>query len=424
LKFPFIPPAGTEPFARLHQANLLLLGLMPAALLLARGGAEVVMAVIGLSFLWVTIAGRKWSNLAGGTVAVLLATWLVLNLVISPQAMDPAQSFARSLVWIRFIMFFAAISTWLVRSPRDLRILLAMWSVTLALGMLDGFVQYVSGVSLSGREAITNRLTGPLDRPNIGMLTARIGFPLLAMALFLLNGDRASLRRISAIVAFSLVAFAFIILSGERTAAILTMLSIVFGAVLVIFLVRPLRIYGLLMTLAVPAAFLLLYRLSDAVRDRVAAFWTDIDHFWASPYGGIFRVAFEIWQHFPLAGSGMKGYQDACEILGLARPLHPCFQHAHNIYLEWLSETGLVGLSCLLVFIAFLVWPVLRLTWLRPDRRLTGAALCGGLIVTLFPLAATQSFFSNWPAMLMWTAFGVIAGVTRLAQQARPDTPG
>src|SRR3546814_1680781 len=87
-----------------------------------------------------------------------------------------------------------------------------------------------------------------------------------------------------------------------------------------------------------------------------------------------------------------------------------CYPHAHNIYLEWLSESGLVGFICFVTFVALLVWPVLRLTWTRSDRRLTGAALCGGLIVTLFPVAATQSFFSNWPAMVVWTALGVEIG--------------
>lgn len=419
----FFLPASTGPFARLRHANLVLLGLMPAALLLARGGAEVIMAVIGLSFLWVTVAERRWSNLTERTVAVLLVTWLLLNLVVSPLAIEPMVSFSRSLLWLRFVMLFAATSTWLLQSRDDLKLLLAFWATTLALGMLDGFVQLATGTSLSGNLiASANRLTGPLDRPNIGMFTARTGFPLLAAVLLLMDGGSLPLRRVFPVAAFAAIAFAFIILTGERTAAVLTMLSLIASAGIIVLLVPAWRIYGLTLAAAVPAALLVLFELSVDVQQRAGQFWTDISDFWSSPYGRIFHAAFEIWERNPVTGAGLKGFQNACRVLLSPDMADACHPHAHNIYLEWLSESGLVGLVCFIAFVALLAWRVLRLTWTRPDRRLTGAALCCGLIITLFPVAATQSFFSNWPAMLTWMALGVVAGVERIAQRATPDT--
>src|SRR3546814_6987242 len=61
--------------------------------------------------------------------------------------------------------------------------------------MLDGYVQLLTGTSLSGNIATGERLTGPLDRPNIGMFTARMGFPLLAAALTLAASKRISASR-------------------------------------------------------------------------------------------------------------------------------------------------------------------------------------------------------------------------------------
>lgn len=417
----FLLPAGTEPFARLRYANLVLLGLMPAALLLARGGAEVIMAVIGLSFLWVTVAERRWGNLTERTVAILLVTWLLLNLIISPLAIEPAVSFSRSLLWLRFVVFFAATSTWLLRSRDDLKLLLVFWSITLALAMLDGFVQLATGTSLTGNAISANRLTGPLDRPNIGMFTARAGFPLLAAALLLIGDRSLTVSRVLPVTVFAATAFAFIILTGERTAAVLTMLSLIAGAGIIVLLIPAWRIFGLTLAAAVPVALLALFELSADVQQRVGQFWTDISNFGASPYGRIFHAAFEIWQRNPVTGAGLKGFQNACHVLLSPDMADACHPHAHNIYLEWLSESGLVGFTCFAAFVALLTWRVLRLTWTRPDRRLTGTALCGGLIVTLFPVAATQSFFSNWPAMLVWMALGAIAGMERIARRATPD---
>ena len=419
----FFMPDRTEPFARLRYANLLLFGLMPAALLLARGAAEVIMAVIGLSFLWVTIAERRWNNLTERTIAILLVTWLLLNLVISPLALEPMVSYSRSLLWLRFVIFFAAASTWLLRSRKDLRILLVLWSVTLALAMLDGYVQFATGTSLSGNVMQTARLTGPLDRPNIGIFTARIGFPLLGMAFLLVGSRRLQTGRLLAITGFAVIAFVFIILTGERTAAVLTMMSVIAGAAIVVLLVPGWRLYGFMLAAAVPAGLLGLFALSRDVQIRVSQFWQDVSHFWSSPYGKIYHAAFEIWKHNPVTGAGLKGFQNACETQLPSAMDGACYPHAHNIYLEWLSESGLLGLACFLLFVAVLAFLVLRLVMTRPDRRLIGAALCGGLIVTLFPVAATQSFFSNWPAMLAWTTLSAVAGITHIAQKDAPDRP-
>lgn len=406
--------AGQDPFDHLRRANLVLLALLPAALLLSRGVAEVIVAIIGLSFLMATVARRQWANLAEPAVVILIVTWVVLNLVISPLALKPETSFARSLPWLRFIVFFAATAMWLLRSPEDLKIVLIVWSVTLALAMLDGYVQLVTGRSLSGHPIMGNRLSGPLVRPNIGMFVARIGFPLLAVALILSASRARVTEKFLGLVLFTAIAFAFVLLSGERTAAILTTLALLCGtAVVIIFMPRQ-RLWGCLAALAVPASLLLLFFLNGTVRTRFAEFCTVIGNFWSSIYGEIFTAASRLWELYPITGVGLKGFQDACRA-NLPELAKACHQHAHNIYLEWLSETGLVGFACFLAFVAAIVTPVVRLAFVRTDQRLVAAALLGGLIVTLFPLAATQSFFSNWPAMVMWAALAVIFATTRIA---------
>jgi len=414
---------GAEPFGRLRQANLILLGLMPAALLLARGGAEIIMAVIGVSFLCSTVGQRKWDNLTEPVVAILLVTWILLNLVISPLAIEPAVSFSRSLLWLRFVMFFAATATWLLRDIRDLKVVLALWAATLALAMLDGYVQLATGTSLSGHRRDGSRLTGPLERPNIGMFVTRMGFPLLAIAMLLRERREKAGPRLFLLVFFALTAFAFVILSGDRTASVLTVLAILSGAGIVVVFIPRLSLYAALLVAVVSAILVLLFIVDKAVQDRVLSLWETLNNFWSSPYGKIFHAAFKIWQQEPITGAGLKGFQNACQTLLPPSMADACHPHAHNIYLEWLSESGLIGATGFVAFVVTAAVMVLRLTLARPDRRLTGAVLCGGLIVTLFPVAATQSFFSNWPAMVLWTALGVIVAVARIGIGTPADEP-
>lgn len=412
------PPVSGERFDWLRRSSLLLLGVLPAAMLLSRGAAEIIVGLIGLAFVVSTVAEKRWDRLTELTVAVLIVTWVLLNVAVSPFAFDPASSFSRSLPWVRFVLFFAATITWLIRSRDDLKFLLIFWSAILAMVLADGYVQLISGTSLSGHAMMGNRLTGPLDRPNIGIFVTRIGFPLLAIALLLAGETRRRTYFIAVAIAAA-AAGVFVLLTGERTAAALTLLgALSISAVLIFFMPRQ-RVYGMLMAAAVPAGLLAVFSLSDTVRVRTVELLSVVENFWSSVYGKIFSVAIRLWEQHPIAGVGLKNFADACH--ASLPDVDRCYRHAHNIYLEWLSEAGLIGFVCLLAFIAAVSFPVLRVT-LIADKRLVGAALIAGLIVTLFPFAATQSFFSNWPALVMWSSLAVLAATTRIALQTHQQT--
>jgi O-antigen ligase len=404
----------------LRRANLFFLGILPGALLLSRGAAEVLIGLISLSFLICILAERRWDYLTEPVVMILIATWLVLNLIVSPLAFSPEASFGRSLPWLRFVLFFAATVMWLLRSPDDFKFVLIAWSAILALAILDGYVQLATGMSLSGHVIQGNRLTGPLNRPNIGIFVARSAFPLLAIAL-LLSSERRTAGGYIAIAVLAAAAFVFVLLTGERTAAMLTLLAALTLAAIVVFFMPGRRWIGALLAVVVPGSMLLLFHASKTVQVRTAEFWSVVDNFWTSVYGRIFASAFKLWERNPLTGVGLKNFEAACEASVPPVTTH-CYQHAHNIYLEWLSESGLVGLACFLAFVTAITMPVL-LVVSRAETRLVGAALICGLIVTLFPLAATQSFFSNWPAMVMWTALAVLTATARAASVSPRSFP-
>ena len=73
-----------------------------------------------------------------------------------------------------------------------------------------------------------------------------------------------------------------------------------------------------------------------------------------SQWGAHFITAYKIFQNKPLFGSGIKTFRDECkksdyeEIASLSKDKR-CNTHPHNLYLEILSETGI------LIFVSFLV---------------------------------------------------------------------
>ena len=78
----------------------------------------------------------------------------------------------------------------------------------------------------------------------------------------------------------------------------------------------------------------------------------------------IWKALVQIWEQHPLFGIGFHAIQGLPETSGLA---------AHNIILQFLVETGLMGLACLLVF-SVTIWAT-RSTR-GPRRALSAAFLC------------------------------------------------
>jgi len=388
---------------------------IPALLLFSRGSADAAASVIGVSYLAVAVARRQWGLATHPLLATLLGIWLLLNILVSPLAVDPSASFSRSVAWLRFALLFAATMTWLIRSRRDLHLIVGVWAATLAFSILDGLVQLLRGTSLTGNLMYAGvRITGPLDRPNIGMFVARFGFPLLAATPLLLTFNRSVPIRL-AVAAMVALGLAFILLTGERSAALLSLAGLV-TAVLGSILVFPrYRMHGLTVLLGIVITGGLIASISDRIADRIMQFGTVIRHFSSSHYAELFSIGLQVWRTYPVFGAGMKNFQDACWAIAAPQVSDGCPSHPHNNYIEWLAETGAVGFLGYLLFLGLLLsaaWPLLRGS---VTTRLTGLLVAGCLVLLLFPLIATQSLFSNWPALVFWTSLSLTMAIARLA---------
>lgn len=408
-------PAAQDWTALLRRINQVLFALLPVLLLFWRGGADAAASIIGISFLAVVIAKRQWGLATHPMLAALLGIWLLLNLLVSPLAVEPMMSFSRSIVWLRFALLFAAVLTWLIRSRSDLRLIAGIWTVTIAFCIVDGMVQLLRGTSLTGNPMYSSvRITGPLERPNIGMFVARIGFPLLAAAPLLLQGVRS--RAILATTAIMAVAgLAFILLTGERSAALLAVAGLLTAGLGCILVFPRYRLYSLSAVLLVCIVIAAIAATSERILSRITQLGDVLEHFSESHYAELFGIGLDVWRTYPVFGAGMKNFGDACWAISGSSVSDGCPTHPHNVYIEWLAETGAAGLLSYLVFLGLLLlaaWPLLRGS---ATARLVGVLVAGCLVVLLFPLIASQSLFSNWPALVYWCGLSLTMAIARLA---------
>ena len=99
---------------RMHLAATFFLSTIPAFLLFARGAADGAVVLIALLFLVRSAVHRDWSWVQQSDIAILLVIWLIMNLLVSPFAEFSGKSFGRSASWLRFVVFYAAVTRWIL----------------------------------------------------------------------------------------------------------------------------------------------------------------------------------------------------------------------------------------------------------------------------------------------------------------------
>ena len=205
----------------------------------------------------------------------------------------------------------------------------------------------------------------------------------------------------SAVVMLPVLAVIF--LSGERTASVLTLAGLV-AVVIGLFMVGGrARLLSIGLGLAGVAGIGVLLTFSSRIAGRLAALEHVISDYAASIYGQLALMGWRFFTEHPLTGIGMGAFEKVCKAQMPPESLEfGCYPHPHNIYMEWLSSSGLAGTVPWLVFVALVVWAGLRMIRFGQQQTVLVALYLGTLLVNLFPFAATQSAFSNWPAILTW----------------------
>lgn len=388
--------------------------LLPWMFLCSRAGMEIAAALIGVLFLWRSAAMRDWGWLREPAVRIALVAWgwLLLTSLLTP---DAAKVVGKAAPWVRFILLYAAMRYWLLPGKNAITLFGSMLMGFLLFCAGDTLWQYATGMSLTGHPVWeSGRLSGPLDTPKIGILMARFLLPALLLPLMFVRTRRHALL----IVAAAITAQLAILLTGERVAMGMSFTALLLIAALASWSEPRIRRHALLAAGLLLLATALLAATQPWVRDiavRTRAQLTDVAE---SSYGHVATAALLVGQHHPFFGVGYDQfrhrYTDYIEFKGNSRTPPEQFIHPHNPYLEWLASAGVPGL---LLFIGITA-ALLREAWLAARRAqglniLVPAAMLGIWLVHFFPFMPTQSYFSNWPGIMVWFTTGAVYALSR-----------
>lgn len=215
-----------------------------------------------------------------------------------------------------------------------------------------GAISYATGVDLFKQRPLTHgqRFAGPFDDPMnfahiYGMYAAfLVPFVLEALSEWK-HGNKKNKSQVLLVIAFVVTAFS-VALTLTRGA----WMGLSGALVVMLFIYR--RRLGIMIAAAGLVSALLLYGISTTFKTRVDQALNPSQSYDSERYN-LWRSNWEIFKDHPVFGIGHGDYKDYLptyfEKLGI--PADHFQSHAHNQYLQFLSNTGLAGFTFYMIFI-------------------------------------------------------------------------
>jgi O-antigen ligase len=279
---------------------------------------------------------------------------------------------------------------------------------------MDGYYQYFNNQNIFGLKVDGTRMSLLLsERSYLGGYIARI-FPLVLGFIFLnYNFEKKTL-----IIFFILLILTdvLIFITGERTAFGLLLISTLF-IIILISKYKKIRIITFFISLLIIVAITFIdpeiknrnidHTLSQVgiTEDSSKTYYFSLDHH---------RYLITSWNMFlsnPLFGKGPNTYRIFCKDKKYYYDEKSCSTHPHNIYIQLLAETGIIGTLPIIILSFYLILNSIRHIYLYNFKGIIllsdfQVCLYACFLITLWPLIPSQNFFNNWISVLYFLPIG------------------
>ena len=342
-----------------------------------------------------------------------------------------------SIFHFRFALFSLSIFFLIEYSTSDTskskKILLGIFMILILL-ILDSFLQFLSGKNIFGFEIKNDRVSGIFDDELIlGSFLLKV-FPLTIWLIYFSNFEISKYKNLL-IIFFSMYIIT-VYLSGERTSLFLIFLT----TILFMFYLHNLRTIllksFLIFLLFVMSTFITNFGKSDpfnrifinTFNQITNNFYTKKDiqldkkdlgdmtkdlkqniQIFSTDHNGHYLLAYYLFKQAPIFGKGPEGFRYYCRKVEYNSKIGICSTHPHNIFMQLLSETGLIGIFFYLFGLIFVIFSLLKIYKKNIDlkNKYNFYIVSIAIIVNFFPLLPSGNFFNNWISIISYYYIGI-----------------
>lgn len=391
-----------------------LIVLLPVLLITGPFLSDLAVSVISLIFIYFIIKYKKYYLLNNLFTKFFLIFWIYIlfnSLVINFDLTSLKISF----FYFRFLFFAICFSYLLDHDQNLLKKLFFSFIFSFILLIFDGYFQYFFGYNIIGLKLHEGPRVSSFfgDELILGSYLSRL-FPIFfGLTIFLYNNEKKKIFLIS--VLFILIE-GLIFISGERTAFFYVNLSAIF---IIIFINK----FKLLRIVTLFFSFLLIIGIiyfNDTAKKRVVDLTLEQmgmsdnakeKYIFSEEHQDQYFTALNIFKDKPIFGTGIKKFRTQCSKDKYSHGYYPCSSHPHNIYIQLLSETGLLGFLIPFSLFIFICIKLFKhfIYQLKKKVFYSDFQICllSSIFITLWPIAPNGNLFNNWLSIIYYLPVGL-----------------
>ena len=391
---------------------LILVLALPIGLLISTGVSEIIIICSTFIFLIYSVTDKniKWIN--NKFFYLLIVFWfsLLINFFVSE---NKDLSLIRSLGFIKYIIYVFAIKFVLDNKTNRLIFFPFLLFITLLI-IFDINFEYIVKKNILGFQSSDQTRIASFLGKELKIAHFLLGFAMISLGYYFQKFKEKSLRFIIIGYTFTLLLLISIFLTGERANSIRTFICILFFIIIATNHLKFKKIFILILIISP----LIIYFSSGRIKSRYDQYLPSqqsninfLEIYKNSHHAAHYYTAFEIFKSNPFFGVGNKNFREEClnekyNNKSYKRIGERCSTHPHQIYLELLSEHGIIG-TVIILFVVFYTVLLSSYNFYKKKNLIQLGAIIYVMSVFL-PFIPSGSFFTSFGATIFWFNFAIM----------------
>ena len=401
----------------------ILFSVLPISIIIGPSFSLINTVLFSLCFIIIYFSKKeiKINDFKPVLLLFVLYLYLIINSLIS---IDITSGIYRNVGFIRFILFFLMVNYIFFINEKN-SIILKIWAIIFFIVLVDVYIERFTGSNIFGFGKLEiNGVPQPYaDRIISFFRTEPIAGAFLCGFCFIVMGYIFNLLKSQKnlkIFGFLILALCLfgVILTGERSNG----LKALIGFVIFISMIDYVKLRSkIIIFLSIFIVFFITINLSDYIKLRyVGQFYSEIKtedqrekFLEKSLYIKLYKSGFYVFKNNPWFGVGNKNYRiETCD--KKKNSIHKeyyCLTHPHQVYIEMLSEHGIVGTLIIMSTIFYLMFRIIRK--IIDSRNFIQAGCFVFLLINFIPMLPSGSFFNNFNLTLFMINLSLLYAVNK-----------
>ena len=352
---------------------------------------------------------------------IILNLYLIFNSFIS---IDMMSGIFRNFGFVRFILFFVMVNYLFSINEKNLDIF-KIWTIIFFIVLIDIYIERFTGSNIFGfgkieidgiRQPHGQRIISFFrNEPIAGSFICGFSFMIFG---YILNFFKS--KKFLKIFGFLVILFCLvgIMLTGERSNSLKALIGIVIFISVIDYIKLKQKIlifiaFFAIFFFAINFSDYLKLRYIDQIYNKIKSKDERKEYLDNSIYITLYKSGLYVFKNNPWFGVGNKNYRiETCDTKkNSIQKEYRCLTHPHQVYIEMLSEHGIIGTIIIMLIIFHLTFRIIGKIIL--SRNYIQAGCLVFLLINFIPVLPSGAFFNNYSITLFMINFSLMYAVIK-----------